>query len=71
MKLIKISDDTLLNPEFISAIENKYIEGVRIMVIRCDGKDFTTMMSSAEVLQEMMSTDTMTPDPRTFQFWAG
>ena len=70
MNLIKISGNTLVNPEKISMIEFQDFNGVRQLVVTIEGQQKVATISAIELLSEFTKAG-VTTDDKLFQFWAG
>jgi len=54
MELIPISDNTLINPEQIEAIEMRKVKGEKTFVIIIGGKSYIPSVDSAQLLKDLV-----------------
>ena len=54
MQLIPISDNTLINPEQIEAVEMRKVKGEKTFVIIIGGKSYIPSVDSAKLLKDLV-----------------
>lgn len=70
MNLIRISENTLVNPECISLVEFQVVQGKKQLVVTIDGKQKIADIAPMELLQEFTKAG-VGVDSKVWQYWAG
>lgn len=53
MNLVKISKNVLVNPKYISSVEQKDVRGKQTIIIWVDGRSYTLEVSLKEFMNEL------------------
>ena len=70
MKLIKITDNILVNPEKISSIEFMMINEARNLIVTIEGRQIVSTVTPSELLTDLAASGIGT-DSKLWQYWAG
>jgi hypothetical protein len=71
MRLIRISDNVLVNPEEISAVIKREISvGENSLVVVVDGIEYISTVSPTDLLKELIDSG-MEVENLVYQYWAG
>lgn len=71
MKLIKISDNCLINPDCISKVEFKVRKSEKVIIVTLDDEELIVDVDTMEFMASLMDAGVIGGDARTYQFWAG
>lgn len=70
MRLIPISGNVLVNPEKISKVEFRNLDGQRVLVVTVDGEPHICEVSPTDLMQDLMKSG-MEGDNKLWQYWSG
>ena len=70
MRLIPITPNVLINPEFISKVEFRDLNGTKVLVVTVDGEPHICQVSPTDLMQDLMKSG-MEGDNKLWQYWLG
>jgi hypothetical protein len=70
MKLIKLRENVLVNPDKISVIEFMEIQGERNLVVTVDSQQYVATVEPKELMQDLVSSG-MESGNKVWQMWVG
>jgi hypothetical protein len=70
MRFIKVTEEIMVNPEFISMVEIRKAGKVQNLVLTVEGRQIIASVDPMELMGELMKSGLET-DAKGGQFWAG